>query len=144
MPEPTINPTKDDVDRVLEFLPKLRSLTGQNPEPVELRLDSEGRNVPYINYTEVGLQLLRIFSQEPWHHPNYDREAAKKTVNDPESLASASLLDIKNAFFTLTRVEHFCPGSWEDLINEGVIVKLLERLEEVRQAQRAKSEPENI
>ena len=126
-------PTKADVDKLLKFLPLLNAAIGQNPEPVELVQNPNGSYTPYIDYSKLGMELNEIIAKEPWRDFRYDSERALKTTNDPEVLNTASLSDIKNALFTQTRAERFCPGSWEGCINSGVFVRLLQRLAVIRQ-----------
>jgi hypothetical protein len=126
-------PTKEDVDLILTFLPLLKAAIGQNPDPVKLIKNNNGSYTPSIQYSRLGSDLHELVANVPWRNYDYNREKARTIIQNSELLASASLSDIKNALFTLTRVERFCSGAWESAINDGTFVNLLERLALIRQ-----------
>jgi len=71
--------------------------------------------------------MIKMFNWSKWC------SEANKYFNDPLKLEKADLPTIQKLFTTIIRADRFCEGLLADMIDEGIILNLLVRLEQIRE-----------
>jgi hypothetical protein len=86
---------------------------------------------PYPNYHPVVEEFFRLVSGQGWLNP----EQAYQMLKDENVIKTASLSQIKIMLTFCVRGERFSDGHWAQMIEEGYIRRLLERLNEIKSEQ---------
>ena len=123
-------PTLQSIENLTAFLPRLYS---EGFEPVQNWGGGEKRNdgsftLPYPNYNPVVEEFFRLVSSGGWLDYEYDPEQAYQMLKDENAIKTASLTQIKTMLTFCVRGERFSDGHWAQMIEEGYIRRLLERL----------------
>jgi len=90
---------------------------------------------PYPNYNKVVEEFFRVAGNEYWLDYEYNPEQAGRMLRDENFIKVASLSEIKTMLTFCVRGERFSDGHWGEMIEEGYIRRLLERLDEIRSEQ---------
>ena len=125
--------TGERIDVLLRFLPLLLQ---------------EGRHfskIPPQEYTDDGTLIMvhpiydddvaRFFHEASaswWSDYHYLAHPAHKKLNDFEFIGRASMDEIRTLLTTCVRGERFCDGFWENVLHSGTVLRILERLQELR------------
>lgn len=130
--------TRKRIDELLRFLPLLDS-ADKNLEPkwhgLEAKPGKDGvLTMPYPEYPSIVEEFFRLASQPWWLHYAYKPELTGKMVQSDETIASASLAQIKTMLTYCVRGERFCDGHWGAMISTGRIGAILHRLQEFRES----------
>jgi hypothetical protein len=130
--------TRNDIDELLRFLPLL-SKPDETLEPKWHGLDETPSKdgvftMPYPTYPPIVEEFFRLAAQPCWCDYGYKPELAGKMVHSEETIASASLADIKTMLTFCVRGERFCDGHRGAMIREGRIGAILRRLEQIRES----------
>jgi len=88
--------------------------------------------MPYPNYNPVVEEFFRLVSSECWLDYEYSPEQAYQMLKDEKLIRAASLAQIKTMLTFCVRGERFSDGHWAQMIEEGYIRRLLERLNEIK------------
>lgn len=84
--------------------------------------------LPWPEYNPVVKEFYRLVASEFWMDYGYRPEEAAKMLGDDEVIKSASLAQIKTMLTFCLRGERFSDGHWAEMIENGSIRKLLERI----------------
>jgi hypothetical protein len=127
-------PTAQEIENLTAFLPRLYS---EGFMPVLSWSGGEKRNdgaftLPYPNYNPVVEELFRLISSEGWLDYEYKPEQAAQMLKDEKFIKIASISQIKTMLTFCVRGERFSDGHWAQMIEEGYIRKLLERLNQIK------------
>lgn len=128
--------TKENIDKVLEFLPYFEDKSNKFFEYVPPKEVRPG--VFHIGYYESSLKIMEfiiVLKEQNFLLPyNWDKDMyyILRFINGKRSISEASLLDIRKIFITLSVGEKFCEGYLANAVNSGVVLDLLKRLEEMR------------
>jgi uncharacterized protein DUF6508 len=126
-------PTLQEIERLTAFLPRLYS---DGFVPVESwgggKQKDGSISLPYPNYNPVVEEFFRLVSGDGWLDPGYDPERAYQMLKDENTIKNASLSQIKSMLTFCVRGERFSDGHWAQMIEEGYIRRLLERLNEIK------------
>lgn len=127
-------PTTAEIDKLLAFLPQLYA---EGFQPVKRWLggdrDANGNIVmPYPEYDEVVDKFFRSIAKDCWLDYEYNPEEAYHMLKDEEAIKAADLARIKTMLTFCLRGERFSDGHWEEMIKDGYIRRLLERLAVIR------------
>jgi hypothetical protein len=127
-------PTLQEVEKLTAFLPRLYA---EGFSPVQSWEGGEKRNdgsftVPYPNYHPIVEEFFRLVSSGGWLDYEYDPEQAYQMLKDENAIKVASLSQIKTMLTFCVRGERFSDGHWAQMIEEGYIRRLLERLDEIK------------
>jgi len=119
----------EDIDMLLEFLPYFKKR-----ENTFYKIDKEDIFYPY-NYSLEVQKFFNILRHEniiyPFDWVNWQNEAVKYFDN-PCLLDDAGIKILKKLFTLHLRKERFCSGHFAEIIKSGHLVKMLERLKEIR------------
>lgn len=90
---------------------------------------------PYV-YSDELKRFLSILRNEGFVTSSFDwaewRQEAQSYVDDPEKLKSADLATIQKLLTTHVRLDRFNGGHFAEMIENGHIVAVLDRLDEIR------------
>ena len=130
-------PTFQEIENLIAFLPRLYAL---GFVPVENWGGGEQQTdgsftMPYPNYNPVVEEFFRLVSSEGWLDYQYNPEQAYEMLKDEKLIKTASLPQIKTMLTFCVRGERFSDGHWAQMIEEGYIRRLLERLDEIKSEQ---------
>jgi hypothetical protein len=87
--------------------------------------------LPWPEYNPVVEEFYRLVASEFWMDYGYRPEEAAKMLGDDEVIKSASLAQIKTMLTFCLRGERFSDGHWAEMIENGSIRKLLERINDL-------------
>jgi uncharacterized protein DUF6508 len=127
-------PTLHRIEKLTAFLPRLYSegfVSVESWDGGEKRKDGTF-TLPYPNYNPVVEEFFGLVSSEGWLDYEYHPERAYQMLKDDKVIKSASLAQIKTMLTFCVRGERFSDGHWAQMIQEGYIRRLLERLNEIK------------
>lgn len=126
-------PALQEIERLTAFLPRLYS---EGFVPVESwggGTQKDGSiSLPYPNYNPVVEDFFRLVSSDGWLDFGYDPDRAYQMLKDENTIKNASLSQIQTMLTFCVRGERFSDGHWAQMIEEGYIRRLLERLNEIK------------
>lgn len=127
-------PTGADIDRLTSFLPVLypggvsiveRWYGAREPE-------DEFRDLPQPGLGDVVCQFFRVAHAKCWRDYGYSAEEAWAKLEQPGFIETADLRQIRAILTCCERGERVCSGFWDDVIEDGHIRRILERLLQLR------------
>ena len=77
-------------------------------------------------------EFFRLVSSAGWLDTAYHPEQAYEMLKDEKFIKAASLSQIKTMLTFCLRGERFSDGHWAQMIEEGCIQRLLERLNQIK------------
>jgi Family of unknown function (DUF6508) len=126
-------PTLKEIERLTAFLPRLYV---DGFVPVESwgggKQKDGSISLPYPNYNPVVEEFFRLVSGDGWLDHEYNPEQAYQMLKDENTIKNASLPQIQTMLTFCVRGERFSDGHWAQMIEEGYIRRLLERLNEIK------------
>jgi hypothetical protein len=128
-------PTAIDIDELLSFLPRLYGAVISPFEETHPGSESNREGVmimPFPRYTTAVVEFFRLAGKECWSDFRYDPRTAGRSLESEESIANASVAEIRTLLTYCVRGERFCDGHWGAVIQSGKIRLILNRLEQIR------------
>lgn len=126
--------TREDVDALLEFLPRFEEPGRAFARWGEVEKNADGSiSLPFPVYDEDVEEFFRRVGQRGWLDYGYKPEEAARMLEDGEFIKRASLEQIKTMLTYCVRGERFCDGHQESLLLGGQVVNLLRRLAAIRE-----------
>ena len=127
-------PTLQEIEELTAFLPRLYA---EGFSPVVSWGGGEKRKdgsftLPYPHYDSIVEEFFRLGSNGSWLDYEYNPEQAYQMLKDENLLKTASLSQIKTMLTFCMRGERFSDGHWAQMIEEGYIRRLLERLNQIK------------
>jgi hypothetical protein len=95
--------------------------------------------LPYPEYDPLVEEFYRRVASGGWLDYGYSPEEAARMLGDPEFVKSASLPQIKSMLTFCVRGERFSDGHWAEMIQNGNIRRLLERIDQLSKGMQAKA-----
>jgi len=129
-------PTLQEIETVTAFLPRLYA-DGFSPVATwEGGKQADGTIImPYPKYDSLVEEFFRAVASEGLIDYEYNPEQAYQMLKDENFVKTASLSQIKTMLTFCLRGERFSDGHWAQMIEEGYIRRLLERLNEIKSEQ---------
>ena len=122
-------PTLEEIQKLTAFLPILYAPGFVSIEKWEGGKQADGTlTLPYPKYTPQVEDFFRIASREQWCDYGYIPENVLRMIKEQGFIQSASLLDIRSMLTFCVRGERFSDGHWGEMIENGTIRRILERL----------------
>jgi ADP-ribosyl-[dinitrogen reductase] hydrolase len=124
-------PNIHNINNLIEYLPYFKDNKSNFFELV-----NKPPQLPFYSYSEMVMafykslydeNMIKMFNWSDWS------AEAKKYINDPSILEKADLPTIQKLFTTIIRADRFSEGLLGDMIDDGVILNLLVRLEQIRE-----------
>ena len=120
-----------NIDKLLEYLPYFKDTENQFSELINIP-----PQIPFYSYSKMVMafygslyneNMIKMFNWSKWG------SEARKYFEDPLKLEKADLPTIQKLFTTIIRADRFSEGLLTDMIDDGVILILLVRLEQIRE-----------
>ena len=122
-------PTQEEIQQLIAFLPILYAQGFVSIEKREGGKEADGTiTFPYPKYAPQVEEFFIIASREQWCDYDYSPENALYKIESQNFIQSASLKEVKSMLTFCVRGERFCDGHWGEMIANGTIRKILERL----------------
>ena len=86
----------------------------------------------FPEYDEAVKAFIKAASRECWADYDYQVVDATQMLNNEETVKNADLNRIKTMLTFCVRGERFCDGHWGKMIQEGHVLRLLQRLTELQ------------
>ena len=126
-------PSLQEIEALTAFLPKLYA---EGFSPVinwEGGKQKDGTyQLPYPHYHSLVQEFFHAVAGEVWIDYEYNPEQAYQMIKDENLIRTASLPQIKTMLTFCLRGERFSDGHWAQMIEDGYIRRLLERLNEIK------------
>ncbi len=134
-------PTFQEIEALTSFLPRLYADGFSPVTSWEGGKQKDGTfTLPYPNYHKIVNEFFYAVASEGWLDYEYNPEQAYQMLKDENLIKTASLSQIKTMLTFCSRGERFSDGHWAQMIEEGHIRRLLERLNEIK-AEQLPSDP---
>ena len=130
-------PTLQEIETLTAYLPRLYAEEFSPVVKWEGGKQKDGTfSLPYPHYDPLVKEFFRAVASEGWIDVEYNPEQAYQMLKDENQVKTASLEQIKTMLTFCLRGERFSDGHWAQMIEEGYIRRLLERLNELKAEQR--------
>jgi hypothetical protein len=127
-------PTLHEIEELTAYLPRLYA-DGFSPVTKwegGVRQRDRSITLPYPEYSGLVEEFFRVAANEFWLDYDYSPEQAGNMLRDENFIKTASLSEVKTMLTFCVRGERFSDGHWEQMIEQGYIRRLLERLNEIK------------
>lgn len=125
-------PTFQGIDRLLEYLPYFQDQNNQFYEII-----SKPHQLSSAIYSSRVMEFYEDLYQENMIQMSFNwpmwREKRYKYLNNPRFLSNADITIVQKLFTSIIRADRFCDGLLEDMIDRGIILNLLLRLQDIRE-----------
>jgi Family of unknown function (DUF6508) len=126
-------PTAQEMQELVSFLPRLYA---EGFEPVvQWHGGKQGEDglyhLPYPEYDPLVSEFFRQVASGGWLDYGYRPEEAAEMLSNEEIVKSASLPQIKTMLTYCVRGERFSDGHWAEMIENGNIRRILERINQL-------------
>ena len=127
-------PTHSEIDELLSFLPKLKDKNFNAVKNIRGgEKDANGIiHIGFPEYHKTVIEFFKVASKECWSDYDYLSKNNKQMLTEDGFVESANIDQIKTMLTFCQRGERFCDGQWEAMIEEGFILRILERLDVIR------------
>ncbi|MBD8568333.1 MULTISPECIES: DUF6508 domain-containing protein [Pseudomonas syringae group] len=119
-------PGPEDIDELLSYLPRLYP----NGIAIETHIYKEGQYWP--TYFDVVHDFFKAVAKDCWCDTHYPNHRPYDKLESPEYIAQANLADIQTFLTYCSRGERFCDGHHGQMIKEGYVLRVLNRLSVLR------------
>lgn len=123
-------PSKPQIDRLLGFVAVF-----ERPGYSFGEWHSPAGQLPYFAYSQDVQCFIQVLYDEGWIEefdwPNWQARA-RELYRDPAALAQARLPSLRRLLTTHVRKDRFCEGHFAGMLQEGHILAILRRIEELR------------
>jgi len=130
----TVEPSSDDIEDLLELLPRLRELEGEYVAgwAAARRGDRTASRSPI--YPRAVTEFFYVASQPCWRDDAYDATAAEALVRDRSSVRRAGVRELRAMLTWCVRGERAREGHWGAVLEDGTVFAILARLQELADA----------
>ncbi|HSK67204.1 MAG TPA: DUF6508 domain-containing protein [Anaerolineales bacterium] len=126
-------PSLQDIETLTAYLPRLYAPGFSAVVKWEGGKNKDGTYaMPYPTYDPLVDEFFRAVSGGGWLDYDYNPEQAWKMIKDESLIRTASIVQIRSMLTFCVRGERFSGGHWEQMIQEGHIRRLLERLNVIK------------
>ncbi len=126
-----MNKTPVTIAQIDELTACLPTVFGEGAEPFVTESNWEASDVIVLSgpkYSEAVRNLFFFAASEQWQDPDYMSKGAEMMLANPETIANASIDDIRTMLTHCVRGERFASGYRERVLKGGQIFQILERL----------------
>ena len=116
--------TKKEIKELNDFLPLIydKKITLYKTDP-----NGDMLSGGYYIYHPTVITFFELASQQHWQDYNYVDNFSDQMIK-PEIIENASINEIKTVLTWCVRIERFNEGHWISVIEDGVIKRVLKRL----------------
>jgi Family of unknown function (DUF6508) len=126
-------PTTEQIDAILLYLDRF---TEPGFTVGDWSSSSVPGQVPWFEYSDLVSEFQQALYDNGWITPSFNwgewQEAAREYVEKPERIGSADAETIQKLFTSHVRADRFCEGHLAATFENGHIVALLRRLQELK------------
>jgi ADP-ribosylglycohydrolase len=124
-------PSIKNMDHLLEHLPYFQNQDNQFYEII-----NKPSKFPFASYSGIvdvfrqdlyNENMIQMFDWQEWSGE------AERYFNDPELLSAVDLTTLQKLFTSIIRADRFCEGLLGEMLDNGVILNLLLRLQSIRE-----------
>jgi hypothetical protein len=134
LPAVTVEPSSDDIEDLLELLPRLRELEGEYVTGwVAARSGDRSASRSPI-YPRAVTEFFYVASQPCWRDDAYDARAAEALARDRARVRGAGLRELRAMLTWCVRGERAREGHWGAVLEDGTVFAILARLQELADA----------
>lgn len=119
-------PGPAEIDELLGYLPLLY------PGGVAIKASEVHGDNPWPVYLPVVTDFFAVLARDCWEDLGYSIEAGHAVRDDPARLDHADLAQLRSQLTYCCRGERFCDGHWRAMIEQGHVLRILRRLEQLR------------
>jgi hypothetical protein len=136
-PKKHSSPNQSEIEELVSFLPKLRSLKGKYTiKNAGIEKGSDGVHMLVgPEYVPVVIKFFDTAAKPCWSDYDYDPQRTAKMFEKKSVINNASLDQIRTMLTWCVRGERFCDGHWAAVLSSGRIFDLLERLPKIQKDQ---------
>lgn len=129
-------PTRKNIEAILAYLPYFNNENNEFYDKIPGKKENNTFTMGYIVYscqtdkfihTAYNENFVQGFNWSKW------QVEAKKIYKNPELLDKADIMTIVKYVTLIIRKERFCEGFLADMIDKGLLLKLLLRLKEIHE-----------
>ena len=123
------NISNNSIDKILMFLPYFKNINKSF-----YKVDKEDLFYPYSYNREVNEFMATLKKEEfaiVFDWVNW-QDKAEKYFKDPELINTANIDTLRKLMTTFIRKERFCSGFLKSVIDTGMILRILERLNTIK------------
>ncbi len=135
MADESVLPTKEQVYKILEYLPyfedKQKSFFEFYPHK---EISPSVMYLPYYTYSSVVSDFIKCLEDHKFLVFPYDHKCVRKyfsLLKGEVDSSDLSMLDIRNIFSFVVNAESFCEGQIARAIDKDIFRKMLHRLNEI-------------
>jgi len=121
---------KEAIQALLEFLPRLKNHQGEFGKTGTHKND-DGSFFIATAYDDIVSEFNHVLYRCGWVDSSCDWPGQQEMIMDDAATAKASIQDIRVMLTVFARKEKFCEGIQLDLLREGRVQAILERLQEL-------------
>ncbi len=126
-------PSLQDIESLTSFLPRLYAPGFSAVVKWEGGKNKDGTyTMPYPTYDPLVNEFFRAVSAGGWLDYEYNPEQAWRMIKSENFIETATLSQVRSMLTFCVRGERFSDGHWEQMIQEGHIRRLLERLNMIK------------
>lgn len=126
-------PSLQDIESLTSFLPRLYAPGFSAVVKWEGGKNKDGTyTMPYPTYDPLVNEFFRAVSAGGWLDYEYNPEQAWRMIKSENFIETATLSQVRSMLTFCVRGERFSDGHWEQMIQEGHIRRLLERLNVIK------------
>ena len=128
----TRKPTLEEIEELVSFLPILYAKGFTPIKKWHIESQNGFSSFPWPEYDDAVEKFFLLASKECWRDYNYLSKNALRMLEDEDIIKNADIDKIKTMLTFCVRGERFCDGHWAAMIEKGYILRLLQRLSELK------------
>jgi hypothetical protein len=130
----TVEPSSDDIEALLELLPRLLELEGEYVTGWAAARMGDGTASRSPIYPCAVTEFFYVASHPCWRDDAYDAKAAEALARDRAHLSRAGLGEVRAMLTWCVRGERAREGHWGAVLEDGTVFAILARLQELADA----------
>ena len=119
-------PQPSDMDELLSFLPRLY------PNGIAIKTCTVPEDADWPHYFDVVTDFFNVVCKDCWCDIDYLKNGAQAMLENEPYIVQASLADIQTMLTFCNRGERFCDGYHGGVIEKGLVLNILSRLQVLR------------
>ncbi len=135
MPQESVLPTKEQVYKILEYLPYFEDKKNSFFEFFPHReIKPSVIHLPYYTYSSVVSDFIKCLEDHKFLVAPYDHKCVRKyfsLLKGEVDSSDLNMLEIRNIFSFVLNAENFCEGQIARAIDKDIFRKMLQRLNEI-------------
>ncbi|MDO8941085.1 MAG: DUF6508 domain-containing protein [Methylicorpusculum sp.] len=124
-------PNITDFDELLSYLPLLYASDFKPIRRWHGLKENDNLFCPHAEYEDIVIKFFETVARECWVDYVYSVKNVDKIIHDPQSIACATLGEIRALLTWCERGERFGDGHWGGVIEKGLVRNILLRLREL-------------